>query len=47
MPDARKNGGAYVNREGTAQQLLPLEQLMVLKDGTRIAIGGIAQIEWV
>ncbi len=47
VPDPRKDGGAYITREGAAAQLLPLERLLVLADGTRIGIGDIAQIEWI
>lgn len=47
VPDPRKDGGAYITHEGAAAQLLPLEQLLVLEDGTRIGIGDIAKIEWV
>lgn len=45
QPDGKKNGGAYVTAAGIVKKLDPLEQRVVLTDGTVISIGDILEIE--
>ena len=45
VPDARKEGGAYVTRTGTLKRIDELGRELVFADGARIAVGDIISIE--
>ena len=45
VPDARKEGGAYVTRTGTLKRIDELGRELVFADGVRIAVGDIISVE--
>ena len=45
VPDARKEGGAYVTRTGTLKRIDELGRELVFADGARIAVGDIISVE--
>ena len=45
VPDARKEGGAYVTRTGTLKRIDELGRELVFADGARIAVGDIFFVE--
>lgn len=45
LPDAQKEGGAYVTVTGALKKVDDFARQVVLKDGTRIPIGEILEIE--
>ena len=45
LPDARKDGGAYVTKLGTIKKIDPLEGRVILTDRTAIPIKDILEIE--
>lgn len=45
MPDDRKSGGAYVSVTGTVKKIDDYEHVVVMRDGKKIPINEIAEIE--
>ena len=45
VPDARKEGGAYVTRTGKLKRIDELGRELVFADGARIAVGDIISVE--
>jgi len=45
MPDGRKSGGAYVSVTGTVKKIDDYEHVVVMRDGKKIPINEIAEIE--
>ena len=45
LPDRKKSGGAYVTTVGSLKKLDPVEQRIILADGTLIPIADILEIE--
>ncbi len=45
MDDARKQGGSYVTERGTVKKIKDYEQLLVLQNGSSIAINRIVALE--
>lgn len=45
LPDCKKSGGAYVTTVGNLKKLDPVEQRVILADGTLIPIADILEIE--
>lgn len=46
QPDERKAGGAYAAVSGCVKRMNAYEQTIIMKDGTRIPIGQIKEIEF-
>lgn len=45
QPDARKSGGSYVTVTGTLKRVEPVERLLILTDGTTIAMDTVTALE--
>lgn len=45
LPDERKEGGEYVTHSGTVKKIDEYENVLVMKDGTRIRIDDILDID--
>ena len=45
VPDARKEGGAYVTRTGALKRIDELGRELLFADGARIAVGDIISVE--
>ena len=45
VPDARKEGGAYMTRTGALKRIDELERALVFADGAKIAVGDIISVE--
>lgn len=45
VPDGRKEGGTYVGSEGVVKKIDPLQGVVIMADGQRIPLDGVAAVE--
>ena len=46
VPDARKDGGEYVSKEGTVKRIDEYENVLIFTDGGKVAVSDIIKVEF-